>query len=113
MARYLSGIPPRKSDVGRLGTACHENGTSQEHQMSAVGRGMSPAYRTLGHVAHMLLHVRLLSVIFVLNVTDTWYFLTASGSISTVGTNSRWGDGPVPETESPRGARDHLRTSVT
>ena len=81
--------------------------------MSAGGRAMSPAYQTLGHVAHVLLHVRPLGVIFVLNVTDTWYFWTVSGSLSeSVVTNGRWRDGPVPEAVSPRGARVHLGSSV-
>ena len=39
--------------------------------MSAVGKWMSPASRTRGHVAHVLLHVRAQGVIFVLNVTNT------------------------------------------
>ena len=81
--------------------------------MSAGGKAMSPAYQTLGHVAHVLLHVRPQGVIFVLNVTDTWYFWTVSGSLSeTVVTNGRWRDGPVPEAVSPRGARVHLGSSV-
>ena len=81
--------------------------------MSVGGKEMSPAYRTLGHVAHVLLHVRPQGVIFVLNMTDTWYFWTASGSLSeTVVANGRWRDGPVPEAVSPRGARDHLGSSV-
>ena len=49
----------------------HKNGTIQEHQMSAVGKWMSPASRTRGHVAHVLLHVRPQGVIFVLNVINT------------------------------------------
>ena len=74
---------------------------------------MSSASRTRGHVAHVLLHVRPQGVIFVLNVTNTLHFWTASGSLSeTVGANGRWGDGPVPEAVSPRGARDHLGSSV-
>ena len=81
--------------------------------MSAVGKWMSPACRIRGHVAHVLLHVRPQVVIFVLNVADTWYFWTASGFLSeTVGTDGRWGDGPVPWAVSPRGARDHLGSSV-
>ena len=39
--------------------------------MSAVGKWMSQASRTRGHVAHVLLHVRPQGVIFVLNVTNT------------------------------------------
>ena len=50
--------------VGSLGAVWHKKGTSQEHQMSAGDKGMSPAYRTLGHVAHVLLHVRPQGVIF-------------------------------------------------
>ena len=81
--------------------------------MSAVGKWMSPACRIRGHVAHVLLHVRPQGVIFVLNVTNTWYFWTASGFLSeTVGTDGRWGDGPVPWAVSPRGARVHLGSSV-
>ena len=81
--------------------------------MSAVGKWMSPACRIRGHVAHVPLHVRPQGVIFVLNVTNTWYFWTVSGSLSeTVGTDGRWGDRPVPWTVSPRGARDHLGSSV-
>ena len=39
--------------------------------MSAVGKWMSQASRTRGHVARVLLHVRSQGVIFVLNVTKT------------------------------------------
>ena len=39
--------------------------------MSAVGKWMSQASRTCGHVAHVLLHVRSEGVIFVPNVTNT------------------------------------------
>ena len=39
--------------------------------MSAVGKWISPASWTRVHVAHVLLHVRLQGVIFVLNVTNT------------------------------------------
>ena len=39
--------------------------------MSAVGKWMSPASWTRGHVAHVLLHVRPQEVIFVLNVTNS------------------------------------------
>ena len=39
--------------------------------MSAVGKWMSQASRTRGHVAHVQLHVRPQGVIFVLNVTNT------------------------------------------
>ena len=81
--------------------------------MSAVGKWMSEASRTRGHVAHVLLHVRPQGVIFVLNVTNEWYFWTSSGFLSeTVGTDGRWGDGPVPWAVSPRGARVHLGSSV-
>ena len=81
--------------------------------MSAVGKRMSQASRTRRHVAHVLLHVHPQGVIFLLNVTNTWYFWTASGSLSeTVGTDGRWGDGPVPWAVSPRGARDHLGSSL-
>ena len=81
--------------------------------MSAVSKWMSQASRTRGHVAHVLLHVRPQGVVFVLNVTNTWYFWTTSGFLSeTVGTNGRWGDGPVPWAVSPRGARVHLGFSV-
>ena len=81
--------------------------------MSAVGKWMSLASRTRGHVAHVLLHVRPQGVILVLNVTNTRHFWTASGFLSEiVGTNGRWGDGPVPEVVSPRNARDHLESSV-
>ena len=48
----------RKWDVGPLGAVWHKNGTRQEHQISAVGKWMSQASRTRGHVAHVLLHVR-------------------------------------------------------
>ena len=41
--------------------------------MSAVGKWMSPATRTRGHVAHVLLYVRPQGVIFVLNVTNTTF----------------------------------------
>ena len=96
-ATCLSEEPPWKWYVGALGVVWHKYCTSQEHQMSAVGKWMSEANRTRGHVAHVLLHVRPQGVIFVLNVTDTWYFRTASGSLSeTVVTNGRWDDGPVP-----------------
>ena len=81
--------------------------------MSAVGKWMSQASRTRGHVAHMLLHVRPQGVIFVTNLTKTWYCWTVSGSPSAlIRTNGRWGDGPVPGAVSPRGARDHLGFSV-
>ena len=43
----------------------------QEHQKSAVGKWMTPASRTRGHLVHVLLHVRPQGVIFVLNVTNT------------------------------------------
>ena len=113
VATCLSGEPPWKWYVGALGAVWHKNGTRQEHQMSAVGKWMSQASWTRGHVAHVLLHVRPQGVIFVLNVTNTWHFWTASGSLlEIVGTNGRWGDGPVPEAVSPRGARDHLGSSV-
>ena len=49
---------PENGTFGALGAVWHKNGTSQKHQMSAGAKGMSPAYRTLGHVAHVLLHVR-------------------------------------------------------
>ena len=62
---------PQKWDVDALGAVWHKNGTNQEHQMSAVGKWMSPPSRTRGHVAHVLLHVRPQGVIFVLNVTNT------------------------------------------
>ena len=39
--------------------------------MSTVGKWMSQASWMRGHVAHVLLHVRPQSVIFVLNVTNT------------------------------------------
>ena len=39
--------------------------------MSAVGKWMSPASCTRGHVAHVLLHVRPQGDIFVLNVANT------------------------------------------
>ena len=71
VATCLSEVPPRKRYVGALGAVWHKNGTHQEHQMSAVGKWMSPASRTRGHVAHVLLHVRPQGVIFVLNVTNT------------------------------------------
>ena len=81
--------------------------------MSAVGKWMRAASWTRGHVAHVSLHVRPQGVIFVLNVTNTWHFWTASGSLSeTVGIKGRWGDGPVPEAVSPRGALYHLGSSV-
>ena len=67
----LSEVPPRKRYVGALGAVWHKNGTRQEHQISAVGKWMSQASRTRGHVAHVLLHVRPQGVIFVLNVTKT------------------------------------------
>ena len=58
--------------------------------MSAVGMWMSSASRTRGHVAHVLFHVRPQGVIFVLNVTNTCHFWTASGSLSEiVGSNGR------------------------
>ena len=61
----------RKLDVGQLGAVWLENGTRQEHQMSAVDKWMSQASRSRGHVAHVLLYVRPQGVIFVLNVTNT------------------------------------------
>ena len=71
VATCLSEVPPGKRYVGALGPVRHENGTRQEHQMSAVGKWMSQASQTRGHVAHVLLHVRPQGVIFVLNVTNT------------------------------------------
>ena len=69
VATCLSEVPPRKQYVGALGAVCHKNRTRQEHQMSAVGKWMSQARRTRGHVAHVLLHVRPQGVIFVINLT--------------------------------------------
>ena len=90
VATCLGGEPPWKWYVGALGALWHKNGTNQEHQMSAVGMWMSSASRTRGHVAHVLLHVRPQGVIFVLNVTNTCHFWTASGSLSEiVGSNGR------------------------
>ena len=63
VATCLSKVPPRKRYVAELGAVWHKNGTRQEHQMSAVGKWMSQASRTRGHVAHVLLHVRLQGVI--------------------------------------------------
>ena len=113
VATCLSEVTPRKRYVGALGAVWHKNGTRQEHQMSAVGKWMSQASRTRGHVAHVLLHVRPQGVSFVTNSTKSWHFWTASGSLSeAVGTNGRWGDGPVPGAVSPRGARDHMGSFV-
>ena len=61
----------RKWDVGPLGAVWHKNVIRQERQISAVGKWISQASRTRGHVAHVLLHVGPQGVIFVLNVTNT------------------------------------------
>ena len=113
VATCLSEVPLRKRYVGALGAVWHKNGTRQEHQMSAVGKWMSQASRTRGHVAHMLWHVRPHGVNYCAQVNVRRYFWTPPGSpLATVGTNDRWGDGPVPDAVSPRGARDHLGSSV-
>ena len=71
VATCLSEVPPRKRYVGALRAVWHKNGTRQELQMSVVGKWMSQASRTRGHVAHVPLHVRPQGVICVLHVTNT------------------------------------------
>ena len=56
--------------------------------MIAVGKWISEASRTRGHVAHVLLHVRPQGVNYCAQVNVTRYFWTPSSSpLATVGIN--------------------------
>ena len=57
VATCLKGEPPGKSDIGTLWVVWHGNDFTHGHQIGAADEHMSPACRTRGHVAHVLLHV--------------------------------------------------------
>ena len=53
VVEVLVGVVVGYWQGGPLGAVWLENDTSQEHQMSAVGKWMCPASRTRGPVAHV------------------------------------------------------------